>query len=310
MKRPIGTAMTIAAWGFILAASAFPFAASCSREEKCTESSFNYEEYVRNENLSVVKKDNGKISIKNIVTGETTIKDVKVDWTSSSGVDTLAVFCAEDKRGYFNVNTGKIVIKPRFRRAWNFSEGLAAVQLNGYVGFLDPQGNVAIDFKFPYYGNPISSYIFKDGYCVAADSTGLCGVIDRKGNWIIEPVYENVSVFKEYAIVSKAGVRVQVLYDGTVLNSYVLDDVSQLTFEQDEYYENKDGEVCSVTKTIDTGLFYYRVGGRVGLMDSACRRLTEPVYYTIRAVNKNMFRAFLLDGYSEVILDAKGRVMQ
>lgn len=291
-----------------LAASAI-LILGCAKNDSCIEESFNYEEYVRNENLSVVKKDDGKISIKNIVTGETTIKDIKVDWTSSSGVDTLAVFCADGKRGYFNVNTGKIVIEPKYRRAWNFSEGVAAVQLNGYIGFLNTKGEVVVGFNYPYYGNPLSSFIFKDGYCVVADSTGKCGVIDKVGKWAIEPVYDNVEAFKEYAIVTKAGLRAQVLYDGTVLNSYVLDAISKLTYEQEEYYANKEGEICTVTKTVDTGMFYYRVGGRVGLMDANCRRLTEPLYTRIVAVNKNMYRAYLLDGYSEVVINAKGEIM-
>ena len=278
-------------------------------EEPCVEEAFNYEEYVRNENLSVVQKDDGKISIKNIVTGETTIKDIKVDWTSSSGVDTLAVFCADGKRGYFNVNTGKIVIEPKYRRAWNFSEGIAAVQLNGFIGFLNTKGEVEIGFNYPYYGNPLSSFIFRNGHCVVADSTGKCGVIDKTGKWAIDPVYDNVETFKEYAIVTKAGLRAQVLYDGTVLNSYVLDAIAKLTYEQEEYYANKEGEICTVTKTVDTGMFYYRVGGRVGLMDANCKRLTEPLYTRIVAVNKNMYRAYLLDGYSEVVINAKGEIM-
>ena len=278
-------------------------------EEPCVEETFNYEEYVRNENLSVVQKDDGKISIKNIVTGETTIKDIKVDWTSSSGVDTLAVFCADGKRGYFNVNTGKIVIEPKYRRAWNFSEGIAAVQLNGFIGFLNTKGEVEIGFNYPYYGNPLSSFVFRNGHCVVADSTGKCGVIDKTGKWDIEPIYDNVETFKEYAIVTKAGLRAQVLYDGTVLNSYVLDAIAKLTYEQEEYYANKEGEICTVTKTVDTGMFYYRVGGRVGLMDANCKRLTEPLYTRIVAVNKNMYRAYLLDGYSEVVINAKGEIM-
>ena len=38
--------------------------------------------------------------------------------------------------------------------------------------------------------------------------------------------------------------------------------------------------------------------------------LTEPLYKSISAVNRNMFRATLLDSYSEVILNAKGEVMR
>lgn len=310
MEPRFRKALPLLAVVFIVAVATLPVITGCSNEKSDDGSDFNYEEYVRNENLSVVKKDDGKISIKNIITGETTIKDIKVDWTSSSGVDTLAVFCADNKRGYFNVHTGKIVIEPKYRRAWNFSDGLAAVQLNGYIGFLDSKGNVAIGFNYPYYGNPLSSFLFKKGYCVVADSTGKCGVINKKGDWTIEPVYDNVEIFEEYAIVTKAGLRAQMLFDGTLLNSYVLDEISQLTFTQEEYYANKEGEICTIEKTIDTGMFFYRVGGRVGLMDANCRRLTEPLYTRIRAVSKTMYRAYLLDGYSEVILNAKGEIMK
>ena len=45
-------------------------------------------------------------------------------------------------------------------------------------------------------------------------------------------------------------------------------------------------------------------------MDKNCKRVTEPLYTDIIAVNENIFRAQLLDEYSEVILNAKGEVMQ
>ena len=45
-------------------------------------------------------------------------------------------------------------------------------------------------------------------------------------------------------------------------------------------------------------------------MDANCKRLTDPLYESIIAVNKNMYRATLLDSYSEVILNAKGEIMQ
>ena len=310
MKTKFKLALPIVSAALIATVAAVPFLGGCTKEKPCEETTFNYEEYVRNENLAVVKKDDGKISIKNIVTGETTIKDIKVDWTSSSGIDTLAVFCADGKRGYFNVNSGKIVIEPKYRRAWNFSEGVAAVQMNGYIGFLHPDGKVAIDFKYPYYGNPLSDFIFSNGHCVVADSTGKCGVINLKGEWVIDPVYDNISIFKEYALVKQAGMRAQMQYDGKVINEYVVDAIYKLTYERNEYYENNDGEVCSVSKTVETGMYYYTVGGRMGLMDKNCKRLTEPLYTDITAVTENIFRAQLLDNYSEVILNAKGEVMQ
>lgn len=141
-------------------------------------------------------------------------------------------------------------------------------------------------------------------------ATGKCGVIDKAGKWLIAPEYDNVSAYKEYAIVTKSGVTKQMSYDGTILNSFVLDTVKEVTYSEKERYENREGELEYVTNTIKTGLFAYCVGGRYGLMDANCKRLTDPLYRSIEAVNKNMFRATLLDHYSEVILNAKGEVMR
>ena len=263
-----------------------------------------------NDDLIAFRSQDGLVSIMNSATGKTTIKDIKLDWTQSSRNDSLAVFCSEGKRGYYNMYTGEIAVPAQYRRAWVFSEGLAAVQKNGNIGFINRKGDVVIDFKFPYHGNPLSEFVFDDGHCVVADTTGKCGVIDKTGKWLIAPRYDHVSVFEEYAIVTKAGVTKQVNYDGTVVNSFVLDEIVELTYDEKERYENREGEVSYVLREVKTGLFAYRVGGRYGLMDSDCHRLTEPLFESIKAVNKNMFRASLLDYYSEVILNAKGEVMK
>lgn len=263
-----------------------------------------------NDDLVAVKTDDGKVSIKNATTGKITIKDIKLDWTQRSRNDSLSVFCSENKRGYYNMYTGEIAIPAQYRRAWVFEEGLAAVQKNGNIGFINHKGETVIDFKYPYHGNPLSNFVFEDGHCVMADTTGKCGVIDKAGKWLIHPEYDNISAYKEYAIVTKAGVTKQLSYDGKVLNSFVLDNIKELTYKEKERYENREGELEYVENTVKTGLFAYCVGGRYGLMDGSCHRLTEPLYKSITAVNKNMFRATLLDHYSEVILNARGEVMK
>ena len=263
-----------------------------------------------NDDLIAVKSDDGKVTIKDANTGKVTISDIKLDWTQRSQNDSLAVFCSENKRGYYNMYTGEIAIPAQYRRAWVFSEGLAAVQRNGNIGFINHKGEAVIDFKYPYHGNPLSDFVFEDGHCVVADTTGKCGVIDKKGGWLIRPDYDNISAYKEYAIVTKAGVTMQIGYDGHIMNSFVLDNVKELTFVEKERYENREGELEYAEFTVKTGLFAYCVGGRYGLMDSDCHRLTEPLYKSISAVNRNMFRATLLDHYSEVILNAKGEVMK
>lgn len=263
-----------------------------------------------NDDLLAVKTDDGKVSIKDVTTGKITIKDIKLDWTQRSRNDSLSVFCSDNKRGYYNMYTGEIAIPAQYLRAWVFEEGLAAVQKNGNIGFINHKGETVIDFMFPYHGNPLSNFVFEDGHCVVADTTGKCGVIDKVGKWLINPEYDNISAYKEYAIVTKAGVTKQLSYDGKVLNSFVLDNIKELTYKETERYENREGELEYVEKTVKTGLFAYCVGGRYGMMDKNCHRLTDPLYKSISAVSDNMFRATLLDHYSEVILNAKGEVMK
>ena len=299
----------IVAWTVIGSAILLPCLSGCSHKSEIVQE-ISDEGMLLNDDLVAYRTEDGKVSIKNAATGIVTIKDIKIDWTQRSRNDSLAVFCSEGKRGYYNMYTGEIAVPAQYRRAWVFSEGLAAVQRNGNIGFIDHQGKVVIDFNYPYHGNPLTEFVFDDGHCVVANAEGKCGVIDKTGKWLIQPEYDNVNAFREYAIVTKSGVSMQMAYDGRVLNSFVLDSVYELTYSEDERFENREGEVEYVDKTIHTGLYAYCVGGRYGLMDSNCHRLTEPLYSSIRAVNRNMFRACLLDDWSEVILNAKGEVMK
>lgn len=262
---------------------------------------------LKNDNIEILRSDDGALSFYNKNTGKTTIRNIKIDWAQASSNDSLSVFCTDGKRGYFNAYTGEIAVPAQYRRAWVFSEGLAAVQQNGNIGFIDHDGNVVIDFTFPYHGNPLSDFLFKNGVCVVANNEGKCGVIDKTGEWIIQPEWDYVSAFKDYAIVTSGGIRKQVTYDGRIVNSFVLDYIEELTYERDY---SPAGDTGLNVATHYTGLFAYRVGGRWGLMDSECNRLTEPLYAGITAVNDNIFRALLLDEFSEVILNAKGEIME
>jgi len=296
-------------WGVILCVIIAAVIASCSQNESVAEKPSD-EGLLLNDDLVAIKESDGNITIKNTQTGEVTAEKIKFDWTSASPNDSLGVFCTDKKRGYYNSYTGKIVIPAQYRRAWVFSEGLAAVQKNGMIGFINRKGEVAIPFKYPYHGNPLSSFVFDNGHCIVADTTGKCGVINRKGEWIIQPKYDNIDAYEEYVIASSAGVRRQLTYEEKVINSFVVDNIKALTYTEQERYENKEGEIVYLDIEVKTGLFSYSVGGRCGLMDANCRRLTGPLYSRIIAVDKNMYRALLLDSYSEVILNARGEVMK
>lgn len=258
---------------------------------------------VQSKNVVVTYSDKDGYTFWNKITSEK-IQD-GIEWVHSSS-DTLWVFCAHGKRGFYNHITGEIVIQAQYGSAWMFSENLAAVEKDGYIGFIDHQGSIVIDYSYPYYGNPLEEFIFKNGFCVVANRQGLCGVIDKTGNWILNPEYDYVSAFKEYAIVTTGGIKKQVSYDGKVLNSLVLDDIEELTYYKEEYYTDYDER----TVKYYTGLYAYKVGDQWGIMDSKCNRLTEPVYAEIEALDDNVFRATLLDNCSGVILNSKGEMMK
>lgn len=309
MNRKNKIIVGIAIWGVMLCPVVAAIIGSCSKPEPIANKPSD-EGLLLNDDLVAIKENDGNITIKNTQTGEVTAEKIKFDWTSASPNDSLGVFCSDGKRGYYNSYTGKIVVPAQYRRAWIFSEGLAAVQKNGMIGFINRKGEVSIPFKYPYHGNPLTEYVFKNGHCICADTTGKCGVIDRQGKWIIQPKYDNIDAYDEYVIASSAGVRKQLTYEEKVINSFVVDNINALTYTEQERYENREGELVYLDKEVATGLYLYRVGGRCGLMDSNCRRLTEPLYSKIIAVNKNMYRALLLDSYSEVILNSRGEVMK
>ena len=117
----------------------------------------------------------------------------EVDWVvTSEDKDSLAVFSKEGKRGYVNRFTGEVAVPLSFTRAWVFSEGLAAVEKDNELVFIDHSGNVVIDKDFDVHFNQ-PSYAFKNGYCVIQDAvSGKEGLIDMKGEWVLNPEYDNI----------------------------------------------------------------------------------------------------------------------
>jgi hypothetical protein len=166
-------------------------------------------------------------------------------------------------------------------------------------------------------GKVITPYEIED-YGMACHGAVLHIVNSKKGLVLFEqyepiyikPEYDDIETFKEYAIVRKSGLRMQVDYNGKVLNAFILDDLNELTYTKQERITNKDGDVSYINREIPTDRFAYHVGGRCGLMDNNCQRLTEPLYANIEAINSNMFRATLPDYTSIVILNNKGQLIQ
>ncbi|MHC4645001.1 MAG: WG repeat-containing protein [Planctomycetota bacterium] len=103
------------------------------------------------------------------------------------------------KFGYMN-NKGQMVIKPQFDTAFNFSDGMARVTVEGKVGYIDTSGEV----KFFIEAGLFSSGDFSEGLAraMAPDSrSGMrkmkWGYIDKTGKFVIQARYYGAANFSE-----------------------------------------------------------------------------------------------------------------
>ena len=129
--------------------------------------------------------------IYSIRTGEKYVKHVM--WIAQPvDNDSLVCFSNGKKRGYFSKKTGKVIIQPKYTHAWAFSEGLASVEEDGYIKFIDATGKVVIDKKMAYIPN-MQGYVFHNGYCVVDTNDGeRCGLMDKKGNIVLPLEYSSI----------------------------------------------------------------------------------------------------------------------
>lgn len=126
-------------------------------------------------------------------TGRKVLKGI--EWIARPlGNDSLVCFSNGSKRGYFNRNTGEVVIPAWYTHAWVFSEGIAAVEENGIIKFIDSNGKQIFDRTVPY--DPIyDGYVFHGGYCILdEDKDGKFGLIDTTGVTVLPEEYDDISV--------------------------------------------------------------------------------------------------------------------
>lgn len=111
-----------------------------------------------------------------------------------------------DKKGYLDTS-GEMAIEESFDAARHFSEGLAAVMIDGLWGFIDVRGRVVIELAFA------EAYGFQDGLAVenvggafvqtmtkyeyrSELKGGKWGFINKCGDIVIAPVFDRVSGFQ------------------------------------------------------------------------------------------------------------------
>ncbi|MEP7144377.1 MAG: WG repeat-containing protein [Ferruginibacter sp.] len=130
-------------------------------------------------------------------------KNGKVGYVNKSGVEVVKPEYNEGltfHEGYTAVkqgakwlyldSTGKTITAANFDDAAGFSNGMAAVAKNNLYGFININGEIVIPFEFS------NARSFGEGLAPAANAKGYWGFIDKKGNWVIKPVYHFADSFE------------------------------------------------------------------------------------------------------------------
>lgn len=131
-----------------------------------------------------------------------------------------------EKFGYLSV-TGDIAIEPIYEYASTFSEGLACVSDGEKYGFIDTTGKLVIPMKYSLFNNIKSRYQrtifgiesedkleqlytsfyytrFSDGIC-PVNENGKFGFIDKNGEYIVEPMFDELTNFYEGIATGRIG---------------------------------------------------------------------------------------------------------
>lgn len=263
----------------------------------------------------------GYVSLYNQRDKEYTLE--RLDWVSHGLEDSnIAVYSKNLKRGFFDNNTGKPLTDPIYDKAWNFYEGVGAIENNGYVSFLNTDFEPAFPQKFKLVRTSDSwpeAIRFRDGQCVLALTPDSIGVIDKKGNWILEPKYQLVSDLsadscrivrtgglsgvvdyngrviiepiydavrlpnKGVANVAKDGCQKQVTFNGTVLRDFVFDDVK-------DFIDPASDEFT-----------LYEINNKYGVMRSSnCEIVIPALYDDIKCLSGNRFKAMLPEASEDI----------
>jgi hypothetical protein len=269
----------------------------------------------------------------------------KLNWVSyAHETDSLAVYALPDKRGYINVNTGRIVIDAKtndYQKAWVFSDGLAAVMRDGKIGFINKRNEIVIPFQFDYSDKCSMwdfGYVFHNGYCAMTDTDGNLGLIDKNGYWIVKPAYDEIwaphssgyrVIIKDgkYGVLNSTGANVypaeyryiSILNDGFVLTKggkrWQVDfqgKIVQAFMFDGTYYLNypigydENGDI----QYAFANFMRYEVMNRYGIMNRITGEpITPAIYSGINMLSRDLFEVQEHDSYDWYLLDTKGNVV-
>ena len=295
------------------------------------------------ENVTLRSFSDNKWRVYNKQTGEYTTE--KINWVSEAPqTDSLAVYALPGKRGYININSGHIIIDAEandYRKAWVFSDGLAAVMKDGKIGFINDKNEVVIPLQFDYTDKCRMydfGYVFHNGYCAMTDADGNLGLIDKNGYWVVEPEYDEIwaphksgyrvivkdskhgildstgtiiypaeygyiSIIPDGFVLTKGGKQWQVDFEGNIVQPFMFDNTYYLNYP---IGYNECGEI----QYAFADFVKYEVMNSYGIMNRITGEpITPAIYSDINMLSKELFEVQEYDSYDWYLLDTKGNVV-
>ncbi len=274
------------------------------------------------------------------------LKDVS--WVAGiDSEDSILCFASKGYRGFLNRNNCQVTIPAdRYVRAWQFSEGYAAVvEEDSTLKFINLDGKVVLNKGLRLYSLPTShGFLFKNGFCQMMASNNRWGLINKQGLWVIlpeydeilhtnkncwiivkngkkgllndslrivlEPAFHNVCVTDEGVEVTQTDYVMQLLdMQGKILEPFLCSSIHQL------YYPTKviDEELNEFELELSPYKAYQTTSSpsRMGLLRPDGQPLTPPIYTSIEAVNEEIFKCEINDDtHSSVFINKKGQVIK
>ena len=294
-------------------------------------------------NICVHYFHDNKYRVYNTYTGKYTTP--KVNWISDvQENDSLAVYAIRNKRGFINTINGEIIIdaeQNEYRKAWVFSEGLAAVLKDDKIGFINEKNEVVIPFQYEYTEDRNMykhSYLFHNGHCAMANTKGKYGVIDNTGKWAIKPTYDeiwapqdwgyrvivndgkygildstcnivylveydNINILSDGFILNKDGRKWQVDLSGNIIQPFIYDGTYYLNYPVG-YNENGDIQYAFAD------YLKYEVAGRYGIMNRITgQAITPAIYSDINMLSQEIFEVQDSKSYDWYLIDIAGNIV-
>ena len=296
------------------------------------------------ENIKM-ERDYDYVRLKDNRTGKYTTPKLHHIYINEYDSDSIVVFQKKrnGERGYVNLHTGRIVIKPQYDKAWNFSEGIAATYTDGTVTFIREDGTPAFPTTFNVTLNCNSSFQFHEGYCVMSTPEGKWGLIDRNGNWHVQPIYNAIyAPYHGFRTITDGELFGLMTTDGSMVLPVEYDAITRAP-SREGFYLTRDGLrwevdynmqatrpfihegihlIRYVDEYIDVDYYYsgsedreevdyfrFELNNSYGIIDANGKVILPAKYSYIRRVNDHIFEAKLSGSEDAVLFDTKGRMV-